>query len=168
MELKNPKLRNLEEAVTRRLQLRQQGQTLVLTNGCFDLLHAGHVHYLQAASQLGDELWVLVNSDDSVRSLKGPHRPVQKEEHRAYVLSALSCIDLICLFTTPRLDQEIRQLQPDVYTKAGDYGPETLNQAERKALTEVKADIRFVPFLEGFSSSQLMERINATTQLPGK
>ena len=131
----NPKLfSSLEAAVARRAELKAQGKKLVLTNGCFDLLHCGHVYYLREAAKLGDELWIGLNGAESVRALKGPTRPVQGDHERAFTLGALEFIKGIFFFHTPRLDAEIRALAPDVYAKAGDYTLETLNPDERAAL----------------------------------
>ncbi|HSH95612.1 MAG TPA: hypothetical protein VK968_15820, partial [Roseimicrobium sp.] len=101
------------------------------------------------------------NSDESVRALKGPLRPIQGEMERAFGLGALTCVDQIIIFRTPRLVDEIRTLRPDVYCKAGDYSIEKLNLGERRALEEAGADIRFLPFLEGFSTTGLVQRITA-------
>lgn len=110
---------------------------------------------------MGDALIVALNSDASVRALKGPLRPVQTEEQRAYALGALECIDAVVIFQEPRLTGEIRALRPDVYCKAGDYTLEKLNPEERTALEEVGAKIAFLPFLPGFSTTQLIGRIKA-------
>lgn len=165
MKLDNPKLRNLEHTVTQRQKLRAAGRRVVLTNGVFDLLHTGHLFYLQQARALGDALFVALNGDDSVRALKGPARPVQGAEERAYALGALACVDSVFVFHTPRLTAEIRALRPDVYCKAGDYTLEKLDPDERAALQEVGADIRFLPFLDGFSTSRLIARIQAAGTL---
>lgn len=161
MNLENPKLRSLEHAVTQRQKLRAAGRRVVLTNGVFDLLHTGHLYYLKQARALGDALFIALNSDASVRALKGPLRPVQSELERAYALAALACVDGIVIFGTPRLDAEIRALRPDVYCKAGDYTLEKLDPGERAALEEAKTDIRFLPFLEGFSTTKLIAKIKA-------
>lgn len=161
MTLDNPKLRNLREAVAWRENLRQTGRRVVLTNGVFDLLHTGHLCYLQKARALGDALIIALNSDVSVRALKGPLRPVQEETQRAYALGALACVDAVTLFGSPRLTAEIRALRPDVYCKAGDYTLEKLNAEERGALEEVGAKIEFLPFLTGFSTTNLIARIKA-------
>ena len=160
--LSNHKLITLDQAVEKRADLRQAGKRLTITNGCFDLLHAGHVHYLREAAKQGDELWLLLNSDASVRALKGPTRPVQYEQHRAYVMAALEFIDAIILFPNPRLDDELRKLQADIYVKAGDYNIDSINKVEKAAMLEVGTEIRFLPFLAGFSSSELMRKIVAT------
>jgi rfaE bifunctional protein nucleotidyltransferase chain/domain len=159
--LPNPKLLSLESAVAERARWRAAGRRVVLTNGVFDLLHAGHLYCLQAARALGDVLVVALNGDASVRALKGPTRPVQTEDVRAYALAATACVDAIVIFGEPRLTAEIRALRPDVYCKAGDYDLGRLDPAERAALGEVGARIEFVPFLPGFSTTELIRRIAA-------
>ncbi|MFI5357761.1 MAG: adenylyltransferase/cytidyltransferase family protein [Opitutales bacterium] len=161
MNLSNPKLLSLAAAAERRQQLRTAGRTVVLTNGVFDLLHTGHLHYLQQARKLGDALFVALNADASVRAIKGPSRPVQTEDQRAYALGALACVDAVVIFREPRLTQEIRALQPDIYCKAGDYTLETLNAEERAELQSAGARIEFLPFLPGFSTTGLIARIKA-------
>jgi len=160
MQLENPKLLTLEDAVVARAALRESGRRLVLTNGVFDLLHPGHLYSLAAARALGDALFIAINSDESVRSLKGPTRPILNETQRAYALAALECVDGIVIFNTERLTAEIRALAPDVYAKAGDYTLETLNPEERAALEECGAEIQFLPFLEGFSTTTLIRKIH--------
>ncbi|MGF1484310.1 MAG: adenylyltransferase/cytidyltransferase family protein [Opitutales bacterium] len=152
---------SLDAAQAARKQLQAAEQKLVLTNGCFDLLHPGHLYFLRNARAEGDRLWVALNSDASVRALKGPLRPVLGQTERAYALAALEFVDGILIFDTPRLDGEIRTLGPDVYVKAGDYTLETLNAQERQALEAVGARIAFLPFLEGYSTTRLIEKIAA-------
>ncbi len=161
VNLENPKLFTLEQAVAARERLRAAGRKVVLTNGVFDLLHTGHLFYLQQARALGDALFIALNSDASVKALKGPLRPVMNEEQRAYALAALTCIDGIVIFREPRLTAEIQALRPDVYCKAGDYTLEKLNPQERAALEAVGAQIHFMPFLPGFSTTNLIARIRA-------
>lgn len=161
MTLENPKLLPLAAAVARRAQWRAVGRKVVLTNGVFDLLHTGHLYYLQKARTLGDALVVALNSDASVKQLKGPLRPVQIESERAYALAALTCVDAIVIFHEPRLTAEIRALRPDVYVKAGDYTLATLYPGERVALEQAGARIEFMPFLPGFSTTQLIAKIKA-------
>ena len=163
--LANPKLFSLADAVSRRAQLHAAGKKVVLTNGVFDLLHTGHLYYLQQARARGDALFIALNADASVRALKGPSRPVQSEEQRAYALAALACIDAVFIFGTPRLDAEIRALAPDVYCKAGDYTLEKLDPGERAALESVGAKIEFMPFLAGFSTTALIARIKAAGEV---
>jgi D-glycero-beta-D-manno-heptose 1-phosphate adenylyltransferase len=159
--LPNPKLLSLAAAATERERLRGAGRRVVLTNGVFDLLHTGHLAYLQQARALGDALFVALNSDASVRALKGPSRPVQDEQQRAYALAATWFVDAIVIFREPRLTPEIEALRPDVYAKAGDYTLEKLDPGERGALQACGAKITFLPFLPGFSTTALIERIKA-------
>lgn len=151
----------LEQAVAWRERLRATKRRVVLTNGIFDLLHTGHLYYLKKARALGDALIVALNSDASTRALKGPQRPVQSEEQRAYALGALACVDAVTIFREPRLTAEIRALRPDVYCKAGDYTLDKLDAGERAALEASGAQIEFMPFLPGFSTTKLIERIRA-------
>ena len=144
---------------------RAAGKRVVLTNGVFDLLHTGHLYYLQQARELGDALVIALNADASVRVLKGPSRPVQSEEQRAYALGALACVDAVVIFSEPRLTAEIKALRPDVYCKAGDYTLEKLNVEERAALQEVGAEIRFLPFMPGFSTTELIARIKRAGEI---
>lgn len=165
MKLDNPKLHSLDTAVAWRERLRAAGRRVVLTNGVFDLLHTGHLYYLQQARALGDALIIALNSDASVRALKGPTRPVQTEEQRAYALGALACVDAVLIFREPRLTAEIRALRPDRYCKAGDYTLEKLNAEERGALQDVGARIDFLPFLPGFSTTSLIAKIKAAGEV---
>jgi D-glycero-beta-D-manno-heptose 1-phosphate adenylyltransferase len=165
VQLENPKLMTLAAAVTWREQRRARGQKVVLTNGVFDLLHTGHLYYLQQARELGDALVIALNADASVRALKGPTRPVQSEEHRAYALGALSCVDAIVIFREPRLTSEIAALRPDIYCKAGDYTLEKLDPGERGALEAGGAAIKFLPFLPGFSTTSLIAKIKAAGEI---
>jgi rfaE bifunctional protein nucleotidyltransferase chain/domain len=165
VKLDNPKLRSLPETAAWREKLRGAGKRVVLTNGVFDLLHTGHLFYLQQARALGDALVIALNADASVRALKGPTRPVQSEEERAYALAALACVDGVVIFREPRLTAEIRALQPDVYCKAGDYTLDKLDPGERAALEEVGAKITFVPFLPGFSTTTLIAKIKAAGEI---
>lgn len=163
--LDNPKLGTLGEIVSRRDALRAAGRRVVLTNGIFDLLHTGHLYYLQKARALGDALIVALNSDASTKALKGPARPVQSEAERAYALGALACVDAVVIFGTPRLDAEIRALRPDIYCKAGDYTLDKLDAGERAALQAVGARIEFMPFLAGFSTTNLIAKIKAAGEI---
>lgn len=149
---------DLEALIAYRKAAAAKGQRVVLTNGCFDLLHRGHASYLAQSAALGDRLLVAVNSDASVRELKGSGRPRNNEEDRAYLLAALRCVDAVFIFPGPRLDEEIRRLRPDIYTKAGDYTVETLDPQERRALEDADTEIRILPFLQGHSTTSLIER----------
>jgi len=159
MKLYNPKLGNLQDIVNRRNAFLKMGKKVVLTNGVFDLLHTGHLYYLNQAQLLGDVLFIALNSDESTKSLKGPKRPIQNEEQRAYALGSMQCVDSIFVFKTTRLDSQIREIRPDVYCKAGDYTLEKIDAGERAALEEVGSQIEFMPFLTGFSTTNLIAKI---------
>ena len=165
MTLDNPKLLTLPGAAAWRETQRAAGRKVVLTNGVFDLLHTGHLHTLQASRRQGDALVVALNADASVKALKGPLRPVQTEEQRAFALAALACVDAVIIFGTPRLTAEIAALRPDVYCKAGDYTLATLNPEERAALEAAGTRIEFLPFLPGFSTTSLIARIKAAGEI---
>ena len=135
-----------------------KGKRLVLTNGCFDLLHTGHVRYLEQARSLGDALIVAINSDQSVRALKGPERPLNGEADRAEVLGALRSVDHVSIFEGKRVTEVIRKLRPAVYAKGGDYTLETLDPEERAALEEVGAEIKLLSLVPGKSTTSLLER----------
>lgn len=137
----------------------QEGVT-VFTNGCFDLLHVGHLRYLQAARALGDRLVVGLNSDASVRLLKGPTRPIVSEAERAELLAGLRCVDYVTVFDEPTADTLLALLKPQVYAKGGDYLPETLPEAPTVAA--YGGAIRLLPFIAGRSTSAIVERIRAT------
>ncbi len=154
-------LLSLDEAVIWRNELRRNNRRLVVTNGCFDLVHRGHASYLIEAAKLGDELLVLINSDASVRAIKGESRPVVSELDRAYLLAALESVSKVVIFDNSRCDAELAALEPDVYAKAGDYTLETLDAQEREALQKCNADIVFMPFVSGFSTTGIVEKIAA-------
>jgi rfaE bifunctional protein nucleotidyltransferase chain/domain len=155
----NPKIVALEELSDRCEKLRDAGKKLVATNGCFDLLHVGHVRYLQAARALGDFLAVGLNGDRSVRELKGSGRPIMRESDRAELLAALRCVDLVTVFPQLRATQFIAAIRPAIYVKGGDYSSETLDEEERAVLKEIGAEIRLIPFEAGYSTSRLIEQI---------
>lgn len=132
---------------------------MVFTNGCFDLLHAGHVRYLQQARGLGDALAVGLNSDRSVRELKGKGRPVNVEEDRAEVLAALGCVDYVVIFDGKRATDVLSTVRPHVYAKGGDYTPDSLDPEERAALEKAGAEIRILPLVPGRSTTAVLERV---------
>ncbi len=158
------KIIQINELAARSTELRAAGKKLVATNGCFDLLHVGHVRYLQAARALGDVLAVGVNGDQSARELKGPGRPLNNEHDRAEVLAALEDVDLVVIFPELRATRFIEAAVPAVYAKGGDYTLETLNTEEREALQKVGADIRIVPFEKGFSTTRLLEQLRGNAK----
>lgn len=120
------KLRTLDETLDLVRRTRRRGGTVVLANGCFDLLHVGHIRYLQGARREGDLLVVAINSDESVQRLKGPGRPLMNELERAEILSALACVDSVMVFAEATVDRIIRALQPDVHAKGSDYTEESV------------------------------------------
>ena len=140
--------------------LRASGKKLVVTNGCFDILHLGHVTYLENARNFGDALLLGVNSDDAVRGLKGPSRPVNSEADRAAVLAALQSVDGVCIFTDTTATKFLAAAQPDIYVKGGDYTLEILNQDERRAVESAGGKIVLVPFVPGKSTTGLLEKIS--------
>ncbi len=152
----------LADAVAWRETLRAAGKKLVVTNGCFDLLHRGHAEYLAQSRALGDALLVLVNSDASVRALKGPSRPVVDEASRALLLCSLRAVDAAVIFDAPRCHRELAALAPDIYVKGGDYTVEQLDPDERAALFAAHTKIVFQPFVDGFSTTRLLDRIKET------
>jgi rfaE bifunctional protein nucleotidyltransferase chain/domain len=154
-----PKIIGLEQLSERSKQLRAAGKKLVATNGCFDLLHVGHVRYLRAARGLGDLLVVGLNGDRSVRELKGRGRPIVAEHDRAEILAALQCVDLVTIFPEMRATQFIAASHPAIYVKGGDYSSGTLNEEERALLEKIGAEIRIIPFEAGYSTSRLLEQI---------
>jgi D-glycero-beta-D-manno-heptose 1-phosphate adenylyltransferase len=140
------------------------GRKVVVTNGCFDLLHAGHISYLEAARSLGDCLLVGLNSDESVRGLKGPTRPLNQEMDRARVLAALQCVDAVCVFQEVRAVRFLAQARPDVYVKGGDYTVETLNPEERAVVEQAGGRIMVLPLVPGKSTTQLLHTIGMLGQ----
>ena len=142
-----------------RAKFRATGRKLVVTNGCFDLLHVGHVTYLEQARQLGDALLVGVNGDNSVQQLKGEGRPLNDEQDRASVVAALASVDAICIFEDKTATRFLAAAQPDIYVKGGDYTPETLNQEERRTVEQAGGKIVIIPMVPGKSSTGLLEKI---------
>jgi rfaE bifunctional protein nucleotidyltransferase chain/domain len=144
--------------------IREAGGRVVFTNGCFDLLHPGHISYLRAARSLGDALVVGLNSDASVRRLKGPPRPVVPEGDRAAVLEALESVDAVVVFGEDTPISLMRKLEPAVYVKGGDYRIEELPEAE--VAREFGAEVRIIPFEPGYSTSALIEKIKSMPNGP--
>lgn len=158
------KIIDMEALAEHARELRAAGKKLVFTNGCFDLLHVGHVRYLRAASALGDALVVGVNGNRSVRELKGPGRPINHERDRAEVLAALECVDFVTIFPDVRATRLLEVVRPAVYAKGGDYTADTLNAVERAALEKIGAEIRIIPFEKGYSTSGLLEKLGKTSE----
>jgi len=147
----------LEQAVKTVRQWQHNARRVVFTNGCFDLLHPGHIDYLERARALGDALIIGLNDDDSVRGLKGEQRPINPAVDRARMLIALRCVDMVTPFSEPTPLNLITTLKPDVLVKGGDYCEENIVGAR-----EVRAyggEVIVMPFIEGYSSSKLIQRI---------
>lgn len=154
------KIVSLDELAALSAKLGREGKRLVATNGCFDLLHVGHVRYLESARALGDALVVGVNGDASVRELKGDSRPLNREQDRAEVLAALSSVDFVTIFPEVRATRFLELARPAIYVKGGDYTPSSLNADEQRVLAEIGAEIEIIPFESGYSTTQLIERMN--------
>lgn len=138
---------------------RPRSESVVFTNGCFDVLHRGHVEYLDRARRLGDQLVVGVNTDASVRRLKGAGRPLMNQEDRARLLAALECVDAVVLFDEDTPRALIASLLPDVLTKGGDYDPQGI--VGREEVERAGGRVEVIPFVEGYSTTNLVERIRA-------
>lgn len=139
-------------------KIHNQGKTVVTTNGCFDILHVGHVRYLEKTKTFGDYLIVLLNSDKSVKSIKGPTRPINCEEDRAEILSALKCVDYVVLFDEDSPRNLLDEMKPDVYTKGADYTLATLPEAD--IMIKNNTRVEFIEFVEGKSTTKTIEKIN--------
>jgi rfaE bifunctional protein nucleotidyltransferase chain/domain len=149
-----------EEARRQIQALQQQGRRVVFTNGCFDLLHVGHVRYLQAARDLGDFLVVGLNDDASVRRLqKGPGRPINSQAERAEVLAALACVDAVVLFSQDTPLELILTLRPDVLVKGGDYTLDTIVGCPE--VLSWGGQVKVIPYVPGYSTTRLIQRLAA-------
>jgi rfaE bifunctional protein nucleotidyltransferase chain/domain len=153
------KILSLEALPAWRQQLRAQGLRLVATNGCFDILHLGHVTYLEAARNLGDALLVGLNSDASVRALKGHGRPVNPEADRAAVLAALESVSAVCIFREPTARRFLELVAPDIYAKGGDYTVESINQEERRLVESLGGRVEVLGGVPGRSTTAVLARI---------
>jgi glycerol-3-phosphate cytidylyltransferase len=149
----------LAEAPEYRRQLHEDGRVVVATNGCFDLLHVGHLRYLMQARAMGDFLWVGLNGDASVRDLKGAGRPYVPEAERAELLAAWRTVDAVTIFPAVRATEFLRAISPDIYVKGGDYTPGSLNPEEAAVLRECQAKIEIVPFVPDHSTTALAKKI---------
>ena len=138
---------------------RARGERIVFTNGCFDILHVGHARYLAAARALGDLLIVGLNSDESVRGLKGDKRPLIPESERAEMLSHLACVDYVCIFPESRPDSLIEAVRPDIHAKGGDYRIEDLPEAA--VVERLGGRVVVLPLVEGRSTTNVIRRIEA-------
>jgi len=152
------KIVSLAKLQTLRAEWRAQGQTLVLTNGCFDLLHVGHVQFLEAARRLGDVLVVGLNSDRSARRLKGPRHPLLPQADRAAVLAALRAVDYVVVFEQTTAEALVRLLQPEVYVKGGDYA-QGKELPEADDVAQYGGRVVILPLVAGRSTSELIQTI---------
>src|SRR5256714_639230 len=152
------KIVTAEEARAIANDMRERGRKLVFTNGCFDLLHVGHVRYLAAARRLGDVLLVAINGDESVRALKGEGRPLNREADRAEVIAAVGSVDYVVIFQEVRATALLEKVRPAIYVKGGDYTAESLHAEERSALERMGTEVRILPFEAGHSTSNLLEK----------
>jgi D-beta-D-heptose 7-phosphate kinase/D-beta-D-heptose 1-phosphate adenosyltransferase len=151
------KIMDRESLIAERQRLRQQGQRVVFTNGCFDLIHPGHVHFLAEAKALGDVLIVAINSDASARQLKGPGRPIFNQTERCEILAALESVDYVTVFDEPTPRELIAALLPDVLVKGGDW---TLDQiVGREEVEAAGGQVYSLPYLEEYSTTNVIDRI---------
>ena len=139
--------------------MRRQGKKVCASNGCFDLLHIGHIKYLYESAKHGDVLIIGCNGDESVRQLKGQGRPIQKEQDRAIILCALECVDFVSVFQEKEAIGFLKAVQPDFYIKGGDYTLESMNPKEKDIVVKNGGEIIIVPLLKGKSSSSLIDKI---------
>lgn len=139
-------------------KIHAEGKTVVTTNGCFDILHVGHVRYLEKTKSFADYLIVLLNSDKSVKSIKGPTRPINNENDRAEILSALRYVDYVVLFDEDSPRNLLDEMKPDVYTKGADYNMDTLPEAD--IMKKNNTRVEFIEFVQGKSTTKTIEKIN--------
>jgi len=157
MESYLAKIKTLEEAKEACTEIKALGGKVVFTNGCFDILHPGHTRYLCAARELGDHLLVAVNSDQSVKSIKDPGRPILDEQVRAELLASLSCVDMVLVFDEDNPLKVIQYLMPDILVKGGDWSEEEIIGAD--AVKTAGGEVKRIPFVTGFSTTAIIERI---------
>lgn len=140
-------------------QIHREGKTVVATNGCFDILHVGHVRYLEKTKSFADYSIILLNSDKSVRSIKGPSRPINNENDRAEILNALRCVDYVVLFDEDSPRNLLDEMKPDVYTKGADYTLETLPESD--IMKKNGTRVEFIDFVEGKSTTNIIKKVNS-------
>ena len=159
MSTPEEKIMSLAEAAEWAKSLQKEGKRLAVTNGVFDLIHAGHIKYLQEAANQADALLVAINSDASVKQLKGPERPIVNEEDHAYILASLECVSAIVVFDSTRPLEVFSAIHPNVYVKGGDYTEETLDKDEHALLKSGGASFSFIKFVEGHSTTSVIKKI---------
>ena len=156
--MKNNKIKNQKELKTVIDKLRKQGKRIAFTNGCFDLLHYGHIKYLQEAKRSTDILILGLNSDGSIKEIKGNNRPLNKQADRAKVLSALSCVDYVCIFSQPTPLKLIKLVKPEILIKGGDWEIDKIVGAD--FVKSYGGKVRVIPYLKGYSTTGLINKIS--------
>lgn len=158
------KIVSFNELIEKVSDLKRKGKKIVWTNGCFDFLHIGHIRYLREAKKLGDALIVGINSDESVRKLKGEGRPIQAENERAEILASLEFVNYIIIFPELTVNKYLAEFKPEIYVKGGDYSIETINKEEKKVIEVCGGEIKFIPLTEGKSTSGIIRKIAEWTE----
>ena len=151
------KIKEIDELKILVAKAKSDGKRVVFTNGCFDLLHRGHVHLLREAKKLGDLLIVALNSDSSVKKIKGPNRPILSRAERAELIAALEMVDYVTAFDEPDPYKVIKELKPDVLVKGGDWAGEKI--VGREIVEGCGGKVAVIPYLEGYSTTQIIERM---------
>jgi D-beta-D-heptose 7-phosphate kinase/D-beta-D-heptose 1-phosphate adenosyltransferase len=151
------KIQKMEDMVGIRKELRRQGKKVVFTNGCFDLLHGGHIHLFREAKKLGDVLIVAVNDDGSMKKIKGPSRPIFPLQERLEILEAIGDVDYLTYFSEETPQRTIAALVPDVLAKGGDWKPDQV--VGKKEVEAAGGKVVIIPYLEGHSTSEIIDRI---------
>jgi rfaE bifunctional protein nucleotidyltransferase chain/domain len=149
----------LEQTILRFAKEKRNGRRVVFTNGCFDLLHPGHIRSLEAARALGDVLIVGINSDESVRTLKGPHRPVIPEQERAEILASLECVDAVLIFPEPTPQKVIAALLPEILVKGGDWPDDQI--VGRAEVEAAGGRVERVDVVPGYSTTDILQKIRS-------
>jgi rfaE bifunctional protein nucleotidyltransferase chain/domain len=157
MEKYRLKIRELPDAKKEVERLRSKNKKIVFTNGCFDILHIGHARYLYAAREMGDFLIVAMNSDRSVKAIKGPDRPIMNQYERSDMLASLECVDIVVIFDEDNPMEVIRYLMPDILVKGGDWKEEDIIGAD--VVRAAGGQIRTIPYIRGYSTSGIIKRI---------
>jgi rfaE bifunctional protein nucleotidyltransferase chain/domain len=157
MEKYHLKIRELPDAKKKVERLRSKNKKIVFTNGCFDILHIGHARYLYAAREMGDFLIVAMNSDRSVKAIKGPDRPIMNQSERSEMLASLECVDMVVIFDEDNPMEVIRYLMPDILVKGGDWKEEDIIGAD--VVRAAGGQIRSIPYTNGYSTSGIIKRI---------
>lgn len=153
------KLVSQDEIIQIVKDFKDKGKTFVATNGCFDILHVGHVRYLNKTKTYADFSIIMLNSDSSVKELKGPDRPINNENDRAEILSSLSCVDYVVLFDERSPGFLLDKIKPNIYTKGADYSLENLPERDIVLKNDIK--VEFIEFVQGKSTTKVIEKINA-------